>query len=149
MSSSDNPVFKLLHDLLTLALRSDDNIIVPQHIAFVIKEYDKDERIYHIEESGNKYILWHTKAWKSNVDYVEYLRAKSLQDKILFDNMKWNLTLISNKLRKLTGVSDTKQLEYMSAEMLRRSGKMLEGIMGIELKEPWYTGVYEIMKFRG
>ena len=144
------PIFKLLNDLLILALREDDFITVPQHIAFCVTEYDKEERLYHVEspsQSNNKYQLWHIKAWRATLDNRARVIARAKADQLAFDNLKLNLRAILKKLKEVTKLTDEETLSYMSVELLKNNPDDLS-MIGILLVEPYYRGIYTIIPFK-
>lgn len=138
---------------LNLALRSDDYIKLEDHnLGLVIRELDKNEYLVHVEEPNdtNKLSctqLWRKKAWKEHELYRTKLVEQSKYDNMLFDNMKFNREIIARKLRDLTGIRDTSMLNQMAIDLLKNNPDNLDSI-GVELKHPYYRGVYDVLPFR-
>jgi hypothetical protein len=140
------------HEWLNLVLRNDDYINIPIDLGMLVHEFDKEDRLSHVEfpSTDNKLKqsrLWHVKAWRRDVAYTEEARRRSLEDKIAFENMKINRALIAARLKEVTGLQDSDTLVEMAVEILRNNPDNLDAL-GVSLRKPYYQGVYDILPFR-
>jgi hypothetical protein len=138
-----------LTEFTSLSLRQDDYIEISSSLAILISELDNHENLTHVESPNSsnnlkRHQLWNIKAWRSDLLYREKARVKSAEDKVLFENMKLNHAMIAFKLKELTKLPDANVLLNMAVEMLKNNPDNVDAL-GIELKKPYYKGVYQIL----
>jgi len=151
---SDLP-YKLFTTRLTSFLKYSlghlDFIEIEMADAIVLHEIDKTEELCHIEfptddNNLSECQMWNIKAWRNSVVRHEKAKVNAAAQRIEYDNYKWNVDEISEALSEFTGMRVTECI-VMAQAMLRKNPEDLSAI-GVELKKPYYRGVYVILPCR-
>lgn len=149
------PPINLVDELITLALRSDPFIELPSiELGILISETDRREIRYHVEfpTDHNKLTrpqLWTKREWKLNEERISKIREQAEADRIAFDNMKLNISLIAGALSEniMEGILAPDEIMDLAYEVLRANPNGVKAL-GIDLIEPYYKGVWVELPFR-
>lgn len=138
---------------LTLVLRSDDFIDLPIEEAILINEIDKEETLCHIEfpDDSNRLDVprvWQLKAWRESIERHEKAKRVAAQNRIEYDNYKWNINHIAEVLSKNLGMPATELIPMAQAILRKNKHCSKLPVLGIELREPYYRGEYVILPCR-
>lgn len=134
------------HRFVELVLRDSEYIELPLEEALELFEQDKTEAFYHIEipSSTNRIPaarLWNLRAWASSYEKREEAKLRAEQSRVEFDNLKRNIVAVAIKLSSHIG-NDPQQLVNLAQSLIRKSPGLCK-TMGVELREPYYKGLYE------
>ena len=151
-SNSSKLITFRFNRFIALTIGNNDYIELPFEEAMLISEIDKEESLVHVEqvtkENGlSKPQVWNVTNWRKSLIRREKARKLAEENRIEFENYKENINRIIERLDEELLYLPLSTLEQMAVDILRKNPDT-DKILGVELKKPYYKGVYVILPCR-